>query len=162
MPKLGANYADHPMVRWVRSLDEPYMMRFEVAQTLDITLSHLSYLAKNFPGEELGPTHRAAYQDVEILLYTADRVEHMRDFLASHADSGRGRGRSRMFTAAELQERRRKGNRVRDYRKRAAIAMEAGKKEQAASMLVRADAIDKDLREGKAKRTAELQASVKG
>jgi hypothetical protein len=143
------------MVQWVRSLEHPFFLRYEVAESLGITLSMLSYLAKTYPEDNLGATHRASYEDVEILLYTPDRVEHIRQFLTTRREGGL-RGRQRMFTASELQHRRRLAGRVRDYRKRGKEYAEAGKVEKSVRLLDMAVAVEAELDEGKARRVAEL------
>ena len=159
MPQLAKGYATHPLVQYVRSLDGDFLLRTEAAEVIGCAQSLLPYLATQHPGEQLGPTHKAAYGQVEILLYTQERVEQIRQFVERN-NLGLKAGKRKMFSAAELQERRRIGGRMRDYRRRAPDYEAAGRPEDAQALREAADELEAELKRTHAERVAELTRKV--
>ena len=158
MPELAARYADHPMIRWVRSYPDDYYTRMEAAESLDVTLSMLTWFAQRFPEAHLGPSHKARYQGIEIMLYSPERMEEIRAWVENYkATRVRRRGRQRMFTAAELQYRRRMGGRARDYRRRAKAYETDGRMDDAAALREAAVALEAELAKDRATREEELR-----
>jgi hypothetical protein len=149
------------MIRWVRSYDEDYLTRTEAAESLDITLSQLTWIHRNHPDAGLGPSHKARYQGIEVLLYSPERIEGIRDWLVEYkASQTQRRGRIRLFSSAELQARRRLGGRIRDYRMRAPQYEEQGRIEDAKALYVAAEMLEKQLADERAAREAELRAAA--
>jgi hypothetical protein len=156
MPQLADRYADHPIVQFVRSLDGDYYLRVEAAESLGIAQSMLPYLATRNPELQLGPSHRAMYGEVELLLYTPERIEEIRTYLKTNKRTQRAIGHRRMFTPIEVQERRRLGGRMREYRKRADRYEGEGRTEDAKALRKAADLLSKQLTRTHDARVAEL------
>lgn len=156
MPRVADGYAKHPVVRYVRSLPGNYYLRTEAAEALGCAPSVLSYLAVKHPDLPLGPTHRANYGNVELLLYTPERVEEIRVFMKKNKVGPRNRHNVRMFTPAELQQRRRTRGRAYSYRSRAKDYDVEGRTEDAALLRKAADDVDVELAKEKAKRVTEM------
>jgi len=151
-----ARYADHAIVRFVRSLPDEYYLPREVADLLDVSPTMLSWLPAKYPEDELGPTHQAAYGKIKLRLYTPERVRNIRRHLDEH---GTGCGRPRLFSQAEELTRRRQIYAERSYRKTVAKAEAAGETEKAAVALAKADAIREKLESSRVKRCQELNVS---
>lgn len=147
-------YADHPIVRYVRSLDGEYFLPREVAEALGCSTTTLVNLPKQYPDERLGPTHRAHYGEVLLTLYTPARMERIRRFLA------RQRGEElpyqlasgKLFTVDEYHERHAEHMRMKDYRARAAEYRARGEKALALAAERSAKQIERDLARGRRQR----------
>ena len=143
-------------MKYVRSLPGTYYLRTEAAEAIGCAQSLLPYLSTQHPDADLGPTHRASYGNVEILLYTPERVEHIRAFLEENNQGKKPTGQKRVFSPAELQERRRMGGRMREYRKRAITYEADGRIEDAEDLRAAADDLAAELVRTKAVRVKEL------
>lgn len=148
MARRPTRYANHPMVRYVRSLPGEYYLAREAAQRLGCSQSTIAYLGSQHPELQLGPTHKAQYGSVVLHLYTPERIEQIRAYLQRTRSDGNRRirsGRPRVWTASEVNARRRAFHRVRKYRRRAALAREQGQDDRAAGLQRQAEALQAQL-----------------
>lgn len=140
-----ASYANHPMIRYVRSLPGNYLLRREVADQLGCAHTTLSYLGRPGAPKGLGPTHTAKYGGITLNLYTPERVEQIRRYLSRTARNVPRRGRPKMWNSAENLARRRERARMYAYRARARKYSQAGDEGTASVLMRRADAVARKL-----------------
>lgn len=153
MPRAASQtYASHPMIRYVRSLPGDFLLRREVAETLGCSHAEISYLGRAGGPEGLGPTHTAKYGAVTLNLYTPERVERIREHLRRESPGAPRRGRPRMWSADEVDRRRKERARMYAYRYRARKYREAGDDDYADVLDKRADAISRRLGRGSERR----------
>jgi hypothetical protein len=133
------HYADHPIVRYVRSLRGDYFLAREVADQLGCSVSTISYLAKTHADQGLGPSHQVRYGSTLLRLYTPERVERIREYIVgmrARQEGNRRRrpGRTRLWNAREAHQRARAFDRARYYRNEARRAGIRGEAERAAEL----------------------------
>lgn len=149
----GSKYANHPLVRFVRSLPGEYYLTKEAAELLGVDGSQLTYIAKHSP-TPLGPTHQFSYGAIPVRLYTRERIDEIEAYLAKR--TGAQSGTPAIWSRTESRDRKHKLVQVRDNHDRAAAATAAGDLEKAAEFERRAAATHTALKKQRAKRLKEL------
>lgn len=147
-------YADHPLVKFVRSLDGEYYLIREVAQMLGVSEPMLTYLRRSSP-TPLGATHKAQYGSIMIRLYTPERIAEIAEYMktATGHDLGNAkRGPAQMWTPTEYHRRRRDQDRLRRYRQRAVSYRQRGMEKEATRMDRMATAMDTRLEKARVRR----------
>src|SRR3954462_11006517 len=139
-------YANHPMVKYVRSVPDDYYLAREVCELLDCSAATLIYLPKR-SGLPLGPSHQAKYGSVILHLYTQQRIDAIAEYLTTYRQprGGPRHGPETMWTRTEQTHRWRERNRMRNYHKRAVIHTAAGETEKAARLLTMEAALMAEL-----------------
>ena len=150
------------MIRFVRSLPGDFRLRREAADELGKSVGTLHALTRRFPGEGLGPSHTVPYGSMTLRLYSAERIEHIRAFLAArttfHEDGReRRRGRRQVWTSAEARSRRQRTDQARYHRRHAQALRERGEDEKAAEAEAKAAVIMRELRAQECERRGELK-----
>jgi hypothetical protein len=142
--KPASRYANHPMIKYVRSLPGEFYLAREVAQMVGCSPRMLAYINKHSP-TPMGATHQAQYGGTALHLYTPERVEEIREYLRARvtkADQGyRQKGPAVMWTHTEAAQRRRERDRARHYRRKAAQYRATDREKDALRMDRTADAI---------------------
>jgi len=152
MEHAPRDYADSPIVQYVRSLPQEFLLAREVAMELNVALTLLNYLARD-PERGLGPTHQAAYGSLTLRLYTPERLEKIRAHLAAQGDTG---GKPRLFTPIEQLNRRREAQRIRNHINAAKAYRAEGKLDKAARSQATADELQVQFDADRVARCKEL------
>jgi hypothetical protein len=143
MPRKPTRYANHPITKYVRSLDGEFYLGREVAELLDCSITTLANIRRSSKSP-MGPTHNAQYGSVVLHLYTRARVDKIAEYMREISGEERGlkrRGPIVLWTRSETHTRRREFGRARTYRNRAAVYREQGQTEKAEELEQRSAAV---------------------
>jgi hypothetical protein len=163
-PKPGTKrYADHALVRYVRSLNGQFYLAREVCELLDCAGSTLINLPRR-SGLPLGPTHQVRYGGITLHLYTPQRIEAIAEYLKEFRKprNGRRSGPDTMWTRAEQTQRWRARNRLYNYRHRAEQYTAAGDDANATRMLQQADTVNAELQRSRLNRWKKVHGTPYG
>lgn len=136
MLKRPTRYANHPIIKYVRSMPEPLYLPREVAQQLNVAARSLRY-AQQHSEAALGPTHKAQYGATVLHLYTPQRIEQLRAYFDRNDTPGQKavrRGPPKLWTQTETASRRRRFDQARKYSFRAVDYDSAGNTAMAEKM----------------------------
>lgn len=162
-PRITATkYGNHPLVKYVRSMDEELYLGREVAEQLGCSSAMLAYLRHTSP-TPMGATHKAQYGATQMHLYTPARIAEIEAYLKQisrkkNGGTRRRRGPVKLWTTTEMYNRARAFDRVRNYRRRALAYREAGAVDKA----VRLEKLIAELTEMLGKALAARRRKVHG
>lgn len=157
----ATRYANHPIVKYVRSMPEELYLTREAADQLNCSKGYLKMLPKTTT-VHVGPTHQAQYGAKILHLYTPTRIEAIRVYMKelSGIDKGLGRrGPTRLWTKSETISRQRAFARMRTYTLRAVEYRNAGRTDRALDMETRAAALRDSLETARAARYKKVHGS---
>lgn len=156
--ETARRYGNHPLVKYVRSLDGEFYLVREVIGMLGCARTTLNYL-QHRDGPAMGPSHRISYGGTRVSLYTPERVAEIAQRLKETSDRSKGvhkRGRKTLWNSTELVARTRARNRIYDYGVRAARYTELGREADAARMLKQQAALKAKLAADRARRVEKV------
>lgn len=147
-------------VQAVRNLEDDYYMREEVARMLDVAPSTLKAWGERNP--ELGPYGYAQIENRIVYLYRLEDVVALREYqlqrypMRANGQRTRRRGRPKMWSREEMEDRDSRQRRIAYLLKRARLAEAQGAEHRQLDLLAEVEQIRERLHEEYRVRFAEV------